>query len=273
MLGRYTLMRTVRTLLLAVAVVVSLLPLQAQDYTATVLEQTGQVSVRSGGYDKPLFMGGAVRPQEMIVTGPDGFARFRVSDGSTFEVYSNSRLIFREHLANWKDLLNIVLGRVKVYIQHAPGIPNHNEVSSPTAVISVRGTVFDVVVQDDEGTTVVSVDEGLVSVRNFRAGGDAVVRPGETLTVYPSVPLFAKQVDKSGVYRAALKAVRDAVWQVLLGRQGSSTGPLGGGGTPTGTAQGDHPKPGSPTTTPGTPTGTPGTSPGTPPGAPPGGGG
>ena len=56
MLGRYTLMRTVRTLLLAVAVVVSLLPLQAQDYTATVLQQTGQVSVRSGGYDKPLFL-------------------------------------------------------------------------------------------------------------------------------------------------------------------------------------------------------------------------
>ena len=34
--------------------------------------------------------------------------------------------------------------------------------TSPTAVISVRGTVFDVVVQDDDGTTFVTVDEGEV---------------------------------------------------------------------------------------------------------------
>jgi len=253
---------------------VSLLPLQAQDYRATVLEQIGQVSVRSGGYDKPLFSGSVISPQQLIVSGPDGYARFRVSDGSTFEVFSNARVIFREHLGSWKDLLNVILGRVKVFIQHAPNVPNPNEVSSPTAVISVRGTIFDVLVQDDEGTTVVSVDEGLVSVRNMTAGGDALVKPGETLTVYRDVPLYARQVDKSGAYRAALRAVRDAVWQVLLGRQGGGAGVPGAGGP---TVQSDKGKGGTTTTGPGTAPGsppgssTPTAAPGSPPGAPPGG--
>jgi hypothetical protein len=34
------------------------------------------------------------------------------------------------------------------HIQHLPGIPNPNNVTTPTALISVRGTIFDVDVQD-----------------------------------------------------------------------------------------------------------------------------
>ena len=43
------------------------------------------------------------------------------------------------------------IGKIKVYIQHLPGIPNPNNVSTPTALISVRGTVFSVDVQDAGG--------------------------------------------------------------------------------------------------------------------------
>lgn len=169
------------------------------------------------------------------------------------------------------QLLNVVLGRVKVFITHKPG-GNPNEVSSPTAVISVRGTVFDVAVQDDEGTTIVSVDEGLVMVRNWTAPGDSVpVHPGESLTVIKGQPLVAKQVDKSGAIQAGFRAARDFMWQILLGRRqvGGTPGPIPGG------AQGDRNKGG---TTPGSPSGTPpglpsGTPPGSPQGTPPGGGG
>ncbi len=271
---RFTLTRTVRTLLSAAALAVSLFPLQAQDYGARVLERIGQVSVMNGGYKTALSTGDTIRPQQMIVTGPDGYAQFQViNDGSTFEVFANSRVVFRQALGNWKDLLNIWLGRVKVFIQHAPGVPNHNEVSSPTAVISVRGTVFDVVVKDDE-STVVSVDEGVVWVRNWTAPGDGVtLQKGDTITVIKNVPLLGKQVDKSGVIQVALKATRDAMWQVLLGRRTTSSP----GGVPTGTVQGDTGKGGTTTTTtpaPGSPPSSPAPSappPGAPPGGPPGG--
>jgi len=265
--------RTVRTLLIAGAVVVSLAPLRAQDYTATVLDQVGQVSVTTNLHAdmRALFKGMPVKPMELIVTGPDGYARFQVSDGSTFEVFSNARVVFRPSLGNWKDLLNVWIGRVKVMIQHEPGKPNPNEVSSPTAVISVRGTVFDVVVEDDDGTTLVIVDEGIVDVRNMTApGGRVVLSRGDFVRVFRNQQLALAQIDKGNVLRIFLEKSKELAVQVLMQRSpaGIATGP---GGIPSG-AQGDKSKPSTTNGTKGTP-GAPGTppAPGAPP-VPPGGG-
>src|SRR5579871_1585294 len=186
MLLRVTFSRTVRMLLIAAALGVCLLPLHAQDATARVLSRIGQVSVSTDGRDMlALSEGMSIKPQQVVITGPDGYARFEVSDGSTFEVFSDARVVFRPTLGQWKDLLNIVLGRVKVFIQHPPGKINRNEVSSPTAVISVRGTVFDVTVEDMEGTTLVTVDEGLVDVQHKLMPGGAVrLNPGDYVRVF-----------------------------------------------------------------------------------------
>jgi len=268
MLQRFTLWRNVRMLLAAAAVVVCSLPLGGQDsYNATVVEQLGQVSVQAAGYLTPLSVGSPVRPQQVIVTGPDGYAKFRVSDGSTFEVFNNARVVFRENLGNWKDLLNVWLGRVKVFIQHEPGKPNHNEVSSPTAVISVRGTVFDVVVEDDDGTTLVTVDEGTVTVRNTTAMGSILVlNGGDVIRVFRGQPLEPRGlIDKGNLLRNAMRVARDAVYQVLLQRRIGGGGPLGSGGSVPASTQGDKPKGGGTGTA-----GTPPPPPGTPP-PPPGG--
>ncbi len=281
MLRRITLTRTVRTLLSAVALGVCLIPLQAQDPndpTAKVLEQIGQVSVMNGGYLTPLSVGSVVKRQQMIVTGSDGYARFLVaSDGSTFEVFPKSQVMFRRNLGNWKDLLEIMLGRIKVFIQHAPGKPNYNDVSSPTAVISVRGTVFDVVV-DDADTTIVSVDEGLVQVRGTTAIGEVFLHPGESTTVIRNQPLIARAIDKSGIIQQAYRSVREALWQIMLGRRQAGGVPsAGGGGTQADNGKGN--KPGSgPTTSPGSgpstaPSSAPTSAPTSAPGSAPGGGG
>jgi ferric-dicitrate binding protein FerR (iron transport regulator) len=266
-----TLTRTIGTLLIAAGLVVCGVPLlRAQDSSARVIYQVGQVSLMNSGLPEVLSVGSMVKAQQMIVTGPDGFAKLEVvSDGSTFEVYPNSKVIFRQTPGSWEHLLNVWLGRVKVYIQHAPGMPNPNNVTSPTAVISVRGTVFDVVVQDDDGTTFVSVDEGLVMVRNLTAPGNSVaLHPGESITVFRGTQLLAKQSNHDDLVRSIMQAVRNTVY-------GMPRTPGGGpAGIPTGTgsggAQGDKGKGGG--STPGSPP-TPGSSPtpGTPssPGAPP----
>jgi len=228
-----------------------------------------------GGYLKPVSIGSQINQKQLIVTGPDGFAKCQVlSDGSTFEVYPNSKVVFRETSGDWKHLLNVFIGRVKVFIQHAPGVANPNNVTSPTAVISVRGTVFDVQVQDDDGTTVVSVDEGEVGVRNLTAPGDSVIlHPGDSITVIRGQRLMGKQIDKGNILRNAMRAVRDAMYQVALQR-GPSQAP-GGGPVPTNTGQGDKGKPTGGTSTGTSPTTGTGTPPPPPAGSvppPPGGG-
>jgi hypothetical protein len=276
MYRRLSLTWKVRTLVVAMALVLSLPRMYAQSSAATVIDIMGQVSIRVDGYEKALNLGNTVKPQQMIVTGPGGFARFKVSDGSTFEVYQNSRVIFRESLGDWTHLLNVWFGRVKVFIQHAPGVPNPNNVTSPTAVISVRGTVFDVVVEDDDGTTFVTVDEGSVAVRNQTAPGNpAILAPGDSIRVFRGQPLLGKQIDKGNILRKVLQAAQQAIYQAMIQR------PTGGVGAPGGTAPGGGPngdkgKPGTggdsgnggKTGTPGTAPQAPGTAP-----PPPGGGG
>ena len=263
MLWRMTLSGKVRPLLVAVALVVSLAPLQAQDTAAKALVINGDVSVLRDGGPWALFEGNTVRPQQIVKTGQDGYARFQVSDGSTFEVFPNSQVIFRANPPSWKDLLDVVIGRVKVYIQHLPGDPNPNNVSSPTAVISVRGTVFEVTVEDADGTTFVSVDEGLVEVTSKAPGGGGVLlQPTESLRVFKNQPL-AHRMDKSGIARVIERAIQDAA-RVALQRQ------VGGGGvgsTPTtstgaGGAQGDKGKGGTTTTAPAPPSAPPPPPPG-----------
>ena len=230
MLWHMTLSGMVRPLFVAAALVVSLAPLQAQDTAAKALVINGDVSVLRDGGPWALFEGNTVRPQQIVKTGADGYARFQVFDGSTFEVFPNSQVVFRANPPSWKDLLDVVIGRVKVYIQHLPGVPNPNNVSSPTAVISVRGTVFEVNVEDEDGTTFVSVDEGLVAVRSKApAGGEVLLQPTESIRVFKNQPL-AQKMDKSAIAKVIVRALQDAA-RVALQRQVGSPG--GVGTTPT----------------------------------------
>lgn len=255
---------TKRSLLAAAALIFSMTNLAAQDSAAKVVYQTGRVSIADGGYFKALNLGDTIRVKQMIVTGPDGYARFEVvSDRSTFEVFPNSKVVFRDVPGSWENLLNVWVGRIKVFIQHAPGVPNPNKVTSPTAVISVRGTVFDVVVDENGESTFVTVDEGEVWVRNHTAaGGVAVLKAGDSITVYRGVPLVAKQVDKGNIMRRALYVARDAYYQVMIRQTPGRGGPIATG--PTGGAQGDKGKdtgstaPGAPPSIPGAPPAAPG---------------
>ena len=77
------------------------------------------------------------------------------------------------------DWLHLFLGSVKVHVQRLSGRPNPQSMTTPTAVIAVRGTTFDVFV-DEMDATLVQVDEGLVSVASRELPGrDVLLRPGQ----------------------------------------------------------------------------------------------
>ena len=225
----------------AVAVVAFAPTLEAQwsspEAVATLTMRSGRVDVLRDDGPWAIDVGDAVRPKQVIATGPDGYAQFRVADGSTFEVFADSRVVFRPNQGDWKDLVDVWIGRIKVHIQKLGGRPNNNRVRTPTAVISVRGTIFHIDVEDDAGTTLVAVEEGLVDVRHVLMPGNAVaLTEGESIRVFKNQPLAARSIDKGSLAQRAARAAAQAVAEILWRRQtaGGSGVPGTGGGTGSG---------------------------------------
>lgn len=229
-------------------------PMQAvapEHYAAKALQVTGRVSVLRDSMEYAVVEGGEVRVKEMIFTGADGQAHFQVSDGSTFDVYPNSRVIFRKNDMSFADLLDVLVGRVKIHIEHLGNTPNNKKILTPTAVISVRGTTFDVSVDDDDEATVVEVEEGMVEVQHALLGGTRVLTDGESLRVSRNEPIAANHLDKGEFFKRAARMAIDALntWESRVPKVaggGGSTGSAGGG-------VGDTKRPGPPTSTAGPP--------------------
>jgi hypothetical protein len=216
-------------------------PIDSNNYAAKVIELTGQVSVLKDTTPWALEVGDQVQVRQLIITGADGQARFQVSDGSTFDVYPNSRVVFRKNAPNWKDLLDVLVGRVRVHIEHLYG-PNPNRVLTPTAVISVRGTTFDISVGDDDEETLVEVEEGIVDVRHAILGGNTkTLTTGESLRVYRNEPIAQGRFDHGAIWQRAMRMGIDAIstWESRIPR--GSAG--GGGGVGSGDTHGKLPPP------------------------------
>jgi hypothetical protein len=253
-MGRVILVARLASMLLAASMVLcaSQLPfgLSNPAEAAKAVSVTGQVSLLNDGQPWALNAGDQVKVGQVIFSGPDGYAVFQVSDGSTFEVYSNSRVVFRKTPGNLKDLLDVVIGRIKVHIEKFGGQPNFNRVFTPTAVISVRGTTFDVEVEDSDETTLVIVEEGLVEVQHARHPGTPKwLNGGEWLRVYKNQPLASSRIDKLDIVKGTLRTLADALYSgVYRGPRVSTVGgggkpPIGGGG---GTLPGDTSTPAPP---------------------------
>ena len=205
---------------------------------ARVLTMEGQVSVVRDSVPWALKAGDSVAPRQQIMTGPDGHALFQVNDGSTFQVFPNSRVIFRSTY-NWQELVDVWIGRIKVHIQRWGGQPNPARVHTPTAVIAVRGTTFDIVVDDDD-STLVSVEEGQVAVRHRLLLNESprVLNGGEQLRVYKNIPLAKSKLDKGGLFERGANSVAEAFYTIMM------RGPRGGGGVPIPGGGGSAPLPG-----------------------------
>ena len=137
---------------------------------------------------------------------------------------------------DWGDVLDLWLGRVKLYIQRLGDQPNRNRVFTPTAVISVRGTIFDVYIEDEEDTTVVSVSEGLVDVRHRLIGESKsrLVHAGEYIRVYKNEPIARQSIDKGALMQRILRASADVFYTIMIQHPRTSVP----GGSPTGTGRG-----------------------------------
>jgi hypothetical protein len=71
-------------------------------------------------------------------------------DESYMVISENSTVIIEDYWSgNFKSILNVMLGHVRFYIKRFGGRPSPYSVRTPTALIAVRGTIFDVLVDSD----------------------------------------------------------------------------------------------------------------------------
>ena len=107
------------------------------------------------------------------------------------------------------------------------GRPNYNRVTTPTAVISVRGTTFDVEVEEED-TTLVSVDEGQVAVQHalLPSKEPKILNGGEYVRVYKNQPLAQRSMDKTPVIQQALRAASEALYRIVYQTPTSTGSPV-----------------------------------------------
>jgi hypothetical protein len=130
-----------------------------------------------------LHKNDAVQAGDEILTDHKASATIRMPDGSTVDIYPDPHIVLRIETGNWKEFLYVFLGNVRVHIEKLSGRPNPKTVTTPTAIIAVRGTIFAVAV-DRNGDTQVGVAEGLVAVASqVRPKDEVLVKPTQSCWV------------------------------------------------------------------------------------------
>lgn len=145
---------------------------KAQDLvSARVLSSEGPVEIRRQPGGRPLLekisfkVEDQVRAGDQIITGRKGRLVLVLSDGSQAVIAPQTTVVIEDLSRSPRTLFKIIKGKTRIQIEKLGGQPNPYRVNTPTAVIAVRGTIFDILVDGDE--TEVFLHEGQVSVSNL----------------------------------------------------------------------------------------------------------
>lgn len=153
---------------------------------AVISEWRGSVQVQLPGASLGRPVRGQVLPEGTVLDTKDGqMVLVLRSDESEVLVQPHSKLILQApQPGNW-DAFQIMLGKVRAFIRKRTGGAPPFQMGTPSAVIAVRGTRFDVEV-NAKGISEIDVFEGLVEVgSNSLQGKSVLVGPGMSTRVGP----------------------------------------------------------------------------------------
>jgi len=147
--------------------------------SAKVLSIQGQVEIQRQPANQPQIQKIAFKIEDRlqagdtIITGKNGRLVLGLSDGSQAVIAAKTTVVIKDLSQSPRTLFNVVRGKTRVHIEKLGGQPNPYRVNTPTAVIAVRGTIFDVLV--DEKETQVFLHEGQVAVTNLALPDQPVI--------------------------------------------------------------------------------------------------
>ena len=211
---------------------------------ATVSDFKGKVTIQLPGQTLLSPSRGQVLPPGSTVNTDDGRLLLKLSDGSDVLVRPHTKLIVKEPETSGWRYLQLLIGRIRTQVQrHLGGTPSF-QIGTPSAVISVRGTRFDVEV-NRRGFTEVDVEEGTVELDSMSARGEPVfITAGFSSRVgmdsAPEVPRptreFRPQLDRPNHRQDRDYGDDDAIRRL----ESSDGGRSGGGGDSSGSDGGDR---------------------------------
>ena len=195
-----------------------------QPYAAHAISVTGKVSRVRDQQPWAVSAGERVPVRQVITTGNDGLAHFTVAGGSNFDIFSNSRVVFRQNTASAGDLLDVLSGRVRVHLQPSITQPQQR-IFSPTAIITAVLPATVALAMDQDDTLRIDVLEGEVRVQHARLpkSDPTVVRALDAILVHPDEQI-SRRVDRGSLYRYTVRSLHDLWLAVIPGHSGSHNG-------------------------------------------------
>jgi hypothetical protein len=186
-------------------------------YEARATAVTGQVSRLRDEQPWAVSAGERVPIQQVITTGPDGYAHFEVAGGSSFDIFGNSRVVFRQNAASAGDLLDVLAGRVRIHMQPAVG-QLQLRVFCPVAIIRTHQTATIAVGVDEDENTRIDVVEGEVGVQHtlLPRNDPVIVKAVDAILVQKNQPI-SRRVERGSLYRYTVKILS----AITPGRPGS----------------------------------------------------
>lgn len=149
--------------------------------SARVLSSQGPVEIQRRGQGQSEFSKIAYRVNDELAAG-DVIKTFKggrlvlgLTDGSQAVIGEQTIVEIADLSRSPRTIFNVLRGKTRIRVEKMGGRPNPYRVNTPTAVIAVRGTLFDVLVSGRE--TRVLVHEGEVAVSNQASPTVLVVLP------------------------------------------------------------------------------------------------
>ncbi|HMF75720.1 MAG TPA: FecR domain-containing protein [Bryobacteraceae bacterium] len=189
---------------------------------------TGQVTRIRDAQPWALSSGEQVPIQQVISTGGDGYARFVVAGGSSFELLSNSRIVFRQNMASAGDLLDVVGGRVRIHLRPSASQPQQR-VFTPVAIVTALQPAIISVAVDEDDSVRIDVLEGEVRVQHkLRPRNEpTIVRAVDAILVQPNEQI-SRRVDRGSLYRYTVKPLHNLWTAVTPGHSSHAGEPIEG---------------------------------------------
>ena len=136
-----------------------------QKYEARATVVTGKVTRSRDAQPWAVSAGERIPIQQVIETGPDGFAHFEVAGGGSFDIFANSRVGFRQNAASAGDLLDVLAGRVRIHLKPTPD-QQQQRILTPSAWISASQQAIVAIAIDEDAAMRIDVLEGEVRVQH-----------------------------------------------------------------------------------------------------------